>query len=128
MANKKNFFPLLMMTALSVFACSRGTDLQFCEGISTEGEGVNCGTEFESGELTAVIKSEKPFGQERVDIEVYEIGQNTKEKIDTIHADVKAADSSVNVTLPFYNEGKFLVKVLSKNEVISKGEIKISDY
>lgn len=127
MAFKKMCIPLLM-AALTMVGCSKGTNMQFCEGVSTEGEGVNCGTEFESGELTAVIKSEKSFGQERLDIEIYEIGQDAKEKIDTRQVEVKAADSTVNVTLPFYSEGKFMVKVLSKNEVISKGDITIIDY
>ncbi len=117
-----------LISSLGFAGCSKGKGIQFCEGVTPDGEGVNCGVEFETGELTAVITSERPFGQEKIDIEVYDIGGSSKQKLDTVRADVKAAESAVNVTLPFYTEGKYLVSAKVKDESISEGEIKITDY
>jgi len=120
--------PVVLLIALAASACSKNTNMQFCEGISLEGDGMNCGTEFESGELTAIIKSEEPFGQEKVDIEIYAAGGNAKEKIDTLHAQVKSTDKTVSITLPLYTEGKYHVRAVAREKAIAEGDITITDY
>lgn len=118
----------LFILALSIVSCSKSKNMEFCEGISMEGEGVNCGSEFESGDLMVLVKSKEPFNQERISFDIYEVAENKKEKVDTIHANIKTTDTSANATLPLYTEGKFHVKAVVKDRAVAEGDITIVDY
>jgi len=48
--------------------CSKKEGLLFCEGVTPEGEGVNCGKVFTTGDLTAVIKTKEPFGNDSLTV------------------------------------------------------------
>src|SRR5512136_2648386 len=91
---------LLLCVILSLMAgCSKSKEIQFCEGVSPKGEGVNCGTKFEDGELTAVINSEEPFGVKTITVQVYEVKDKKTEKIDTLTVDVKPDKQTASVNL-----------------------------
>jgi len=106
--------------------CSKKEGLHFCEGVTTEGDGVNCGKVFTTGDLTAVIKTKEPFGTDSLTIVVREKdSQKKNEKKFTITVDREKA--STNTTLQFYNQGKYSVEVLLNNSVIAGGEIEVRD-
>ncbi|HOT46352.1 MAG TPA: hypothetical protein PLM53_10550 [Spirochaetota bacterium] len=107
--------------------CSRSKAIQFCEGVSPEGKGVNCGTKFEDGELTAVINSEEPFGVKTITVQVYEKKGGTTEKIDTLTVDVKPDRQSASVNLAFYAGGTYLVRASRRETSIGSAEITIEE-
>ncbi len=120
---KKLFFFVMVLTLMT--GCSKSKAVQFCEGVSPEGEGVNCGTRFEEGELTAVIRAEAPFGVKTISLHVFEVNQNKAEKTATLTVDVRPDRNTASATLSLYTEGKYRVKAMSGNNVIGDGEISI---
>ncbi len=119
---------LVLCLILSFIAgCSRSKAIQFCEGVSPKGEGVNCGTKFEDGELTAVINSEEPFGVKSITVRVYEVKEKKTEKIDTLTVDVKPDKQTASVNLAFYTGGKYLVRAYKKDATIGSAEIAIEE-
>ena len=117
---------LLACLFLSLVAgCSRSKAIQFCEGVSPKGEGVNCGTKFEDGELTAVINSPEPFGSKSITVQVFEIKDKKTEKIDSITVDVKPDRQTASVNLAFYSGGKYMVKASKKDVAIGSAELAI---
>jgi hypothetical protein len=101
----------------------------FCEGASTSGDGVNCGTKFESGDVSVILTSEDPFNAKTVVVSVYEFKPDTGryEKTETINADVKPNASRANVNIPFYAPGKFRVRAYANNTLIGESDIEIAD-
>ncbi len=119
---------LLLCVILSLMAgCSKSKAIQFCEGVSPEGEGVNCGTKFEDGELTAVINSEEPFGVKSITVQVFEKKEKKTEKIDALTVDVKPDRQTAWVNLSFYTSGAYIVKAFKRDTTIGSAEIAIEE-
>lgn len=118
---------LIAIAAFVLNGCSKGKEVQFCEGVSTDGKGINCGIKFESGELTCVIKSKKPFGTNTIEVQVFDNGKK-KERIETVAVQVKPDSTIANATLSFYKGGKFSVAAINNKEKIGEAEIEIVDY
>lgn len=117
-----------LIIAILVFgACSRGRAVQFCEGVKPDGDGVNCGVKFETGELTALIKSSRPFGGKSIKLVVTEVGGKKTEKIETVVADVKPDRDRAAVPLSFYTDGTYRVTAMNGDETIGEGKIEIVD-
>lgn len=118
---------LLLAVTLSLGACSRGKALQFCEGVKPDGTGVNCGTKFETGDLTAVIKSSKPFGGKSLKLIITDVSGRKAEKIETVVVDVKPESDSASATLSLYTDGKFSVRVMNGDDLVGEGTIEVVD-
>ena len=56
----KKIIYMFLITSL-ITGCSKRDGVKFCEGVDTEGKGVNCGKVFTTGDLTAVINNKTPF-------------------------------------------------------------------
>lgn len=108
--------------------CKKSKNVLFCEGFTPEGEGVNCGIKFETGDLTAIIKSKDAFEVSKINIEIHEVQGSKSEKVESISVNVKPEEKSVTATLSFYREGHFTVKGFKKSEKFADGNIEIVDY
>jgi len=115
----------MLMMLLVMAACSKLKTIEFCEGVSPEGKGVNCGAKFEDGELNAVIISEEPFGVKNITVQVFEVKKNKNEKIETLSVDVKPDSDRAMVNLSFYSGGRFLVTAQKNDIRIGSGEVEI---
>ncbi len=117
---------LCLIILLPVMAgCSKSKTIEFCEGVSPEGKGVNCGAKFEDGELNAVIIGEEPFGVKTITVQVFEVKKNKNEKIETISVDVRPDSDRAMVTLSFYSGGRYLVTAQKNEAPIGSGEVEI---
>jgi hypothetical protein len=124
-AMKKGIY-LLLIIALSA-GCSKSKEIQFCEGVSPKGEGVNCGARFYEGELTAVINADEPFGVKTISVQVYEVKDKKMEKIETISVDVKPDDQTAPVNLSLYSGGTYTVRAFKNDVRIGEGQISIRE-
>jgi hypothetical protein len=120
-------FILLLMLFLFLIGCTKKPNISFCEGVSPEGKGIECGIKFETGDLTAMIKADKAFGVNRIDIAVFELNEKKSEKVETISIDVPPDEIRANINLSFYKGGKFRVTAMNGSEKIGEGEIEVLD-
>jgi len=123
----KKFMICLLLLFLSA-GCSKSRNVMFCEGSSTEGEGVNCGTRFEGGDLTAIIKSSKSFGTDKIDLKIYETGKNTSVLIRTQQVNVNPDRKQATADMSFYSSGLYRVEALYNGKVFADGDVEIVDY
>ncbi len=119
------WIPCLLMLLSVMSACSKSKTIEFCEGVSPEGKGINCGAKFEDGELNAVITGEEPFGVKAITVQVFEVKRNKNEKIETLSVDVKPDSDRAMVNLSFYSGGRYLVTAQKNETRIGSGEVEI---
>jgi hypothetical protein len=115
----------LFLAALITIGCSKTNKIEFCEGVTPEGEGVRCGSKFEDGDLTAVITSEDPFGVKTIAVQIFESGKKTPEKIGSINVDVNPAKQVAMVNLSLYSGGKYIIRAMKNENIIGEGELQI---
>jgi len=115
----------LLFLVLLVSGCFKSDDISFCEGVSPKGEGVKCGVKFESGELTAVVKSGDPFGTDKLDIQVFRIIDGKNQKSESISVAVKPEEKSVSTNLPLYIGGNYKIIVVKNGEEFIEKNIEI---
>lgn len=120
---KKLLFLLIVFACVA--GCSKSKALQFCEGVSPDGDGVNCGTVFEDGELTALIRTEAPFGVKAITLQIFEVKGDKKEKTGSVPVSVRPDRSIATANLSFYSGGRYLVRAISGDRGIGEGEITI---
>lgn len=119
---------LYMLLILSLLAgCSRTRAIEFCEGISPEGKGVNCGGEFIEGELLAIITSKEPFGFNSITVQVRELKGGKKQPVESITVNVKPDGQTATANLSLYAGGTYLVRAVKKDGTIGEGEIIIRE-
>jgi hypothetical protein len=119
----KLFYCVMVLALLT--GCSKSKVIQFCEGVSPDGDGVNCGHTFEDGELTALIQTEEPFGVKAITVQVYEVKGGKTEKAESYSVNVSPDKNTAVVNLSFYSAGRYLVRVSSGDTRIGDGEIRI---
>jgi hypothetical protein len=124
-AMKKLLFLLVIVTLIA--GCSRTKAIDFCEGITPENKGVNCGSTFEEGELLAVISAKDPFGVNAITVQVQEVRNGKKEQVESITVDVKPDRDTATVNLSLYSGGTYVVRAMKKDEMIGEGEIVIRE-
>jgi len=118
---------ILSVIFLVMTGCSKSEKFNFCEGVDLEGKGVNCGKKFTTGDLTGVIKYDKPFETEMLDIKVLRIEKNKKTPEKTIHLKVDRTKSTASTPLSFYNSGRYMVEVFKDKDKLAEGNIEIND-
>lgn len=119
---KKGLIVLLVVSVL--VSCGKEETIKFCEGMDQEGQGVNCGTKFETGDLTAVIKVKEPFGVTKLTVRVLDTRRDNA-VIETVTVNVKEEDLTASANLRLYNSGVFNVEVLKDKNVISQGKVEM---
>lgn len=113
--------------ALSLSSCAKKGEVTFCEGIDSEGKGVNCGKVFTSGDLTIVFNSKDAFGTDSLTVNVYNIDAGDRKPKLVRHAKVKPEENVGHVDIDLYDEGRFRVVVEKRGETVSSGDIEIID-
>ena len=111
-----------------LYGCGKKHEILFCEGVSPSGDGVSCGTVFESGDLTMLVKSESQFSADQIKILINEIKGEKVSLIKSMPVPVNPEENKVAVPLSFYSEGSYTVKAVKDDEEIANGNIKIIDY
>lgn len=124
-AHRKLSFVLAAALAL-LLSCSRVSTISFCEGTNAgDGSGVNCGTIFTPGELSAVFRLRGVKEDARVEFVVYEVNGTAKQRLSTTPVDVKADNKYASANLIFYNSGVYEVNALLGDKVIAVGTLEI---
>ncbi|HOP62263.1 MAG TPA: hypothetical protein PK358_07270 [Spirochaetota bacterium] len=116
-----------LLLALTAAGCSKNEGISFCEGVDTEGKGVNCGKIFTTGDLTAVIKSKTPFETDSITVKVTQTDGEKKKAEKTFTVKTDSDKSSANTTLQFYNSGKYLVEAVKGEEKVAEGTVEVRD-
>ncbi len=114
---------LLIIVAIMMLSCSKGNPILFCEGVDDKGEGVSCGKKFSTGELTAIVKAEKPFKEKNMEVVISQIVDGENIKLQTMKIEVDPEKKQKSFNLPMYNPGTFQVDAKIKGKNISKGTI-----
>lgn len=120
-------FAILMLVAITAAGCSKKEGISFCEGVDTEGKGVNCGKVFTTGDLTGVIESKAPFEADSLSVKITKIDGEKKKVEKTFIIETGREKNSANTTLQFYNSGKYLVEASKGDEKIAEGTIEVRD-
>lgn len=124
--NKAYILPALL-AALIVAACSKTKPVEFCEGVDTEGKGVECGKEFTTGDLTGVVNAKEPFKTESLTVKILRHEKNTKKPEKTMTITVDREKNRSSFDLSFYNGGTYTVEAWKESSKIGEGTIKITD-
>ena len=127
MLKKIKIILFIILVSMFLFSCKREPDILFCEGLTTDGKGTNCGTVFTTGDLTAVIKRARGFGSSSVTVNVYEKRNHLKQRMDSVNVEVRNTDTQTNTNLSFYNAGVFEVEVTVNDTVFARHNITIQD-
>ncbi len=108
--------------------CKADTTVMFCEGVSSEGKGMQCGQVFSSGDVTALIQPKERFETDTLEVKVFEERKNQSDCVETMELSVSPDARSATVNIPLYNEGKFSVRVFGKEKKkVAEGTIEIVD-
>lgn len=118
---------LVVLTALAASACSKSNVVEFCEGIDTEGKGVECGKEFTTGDLTGVVKADQPFETDTLTIKIFREEKSTKKLDKTMPLKVNREKKSAGFDLSFYNGGTYTVEAWKESSKVGEGTVKITD-
>jgi hypothetical protein len=121
---KKAILWLAFILVLS--GCKAAKTIDFCEGVSTNGEGVKCGNKFTTGELTMMIKPEGPFNINKIVLNIYKKSKYRTDKFDSLVVDVKPESLTINKNFYFYDEGEFTIEAFGQeNKKIAEGKVDI---
>ena len=118
---------LLAIFFAVLFGCSSPKTVEFCEGASPEGAGINCGNKFSTGDITVFIKPESAFGVANIDINVYKKEKYKSEIISTNSVKVNPEETAAKTNIYFYDEGEFNLEVIGDNKKIAEGAVSIID-
>ena len=110
------------------FGCKADKTIEFCEGISIEGKGVNCGEKFTTGELTALISAKSSFNVNKLEVSIFKKGKYKSEKTASYSIEVKEDETTTKTNFYFYDEGEFAVEVTGQDKKkIAEGSVEIVD-
>ncbi len=121
------WIPIILAALMTITSCNGNEGISFCEGVDTEGGGVNCGKKFSTGDLTAVITSESNFVADRITVKVADITSGKENPVKAIILNVKGEEKRTNTNLPFYNAGRYKVEAYRDTSLISSGTIEIAE-
>lgn len=106
--------------------CKKDTGVKFCEGLNTDGDGVNCGRVFSAGSLLVLIGSDDIFGVEKLTVNIYEKKKYNNDIIQKMNLTVRPEDKKANFDVSLYREGDYLIDVLGRDDApVAKGEVRI---
>ena len=119
---------IVLIAVCGISGCKPKGVVSFCEGVDADGKGVNCGTVFTTGDMTAVFNAKSAFGTDTLEMKIFNVNDGSRkasmEKTVTVNPD----DSTGKADLDIYDEGTFRV-VFQKHggDVVSEGTIEIVD-
>lgn len=118
---------ITVIIAAAVSGCSKSEEIKFCEGVDTEGKGVNCGKVFTTGDLTAVISSKAPFEADSITVNIRRVDGDRKKDEKTMQVETGREKKSANTTLQFYNAGIYIVEAALAENKKAEGTVEIRD-
>lgn len=119
---------IILILFLIITGCKNSDKIKFCEGVSKDEKGMNCGTTFSTGDITALINTGEAFETDKLTITIFEAKKYKDEKVNSIFLDVNPEKEIAYTSLSLYNEGTFKFKVIGKEEkTIAEGEVNIVD-
>jgi hypothetical protein len=119
---------ILFAVVFLLTGCINNKNVEFCEGVSTDGKGVKCGEKFSTGDVTLLIKSKAPFGSEKIALNILKKDAYKSEKIETQTINVVPEAFTVKTNYYFYDEGDFIVEVRDgSGNKIAQGNIQVID-
>lgn len=128
---KGTYIPFVVVMCIllgMVLSCKKSSPVSFCEGVNTEGKGVNCGTKFSTGDLTAVIQVPERFETENLKIVVSQKTRYKNEQVSVLNQKVDYDKNTATVPLSFYIEGDYVVEAFGKDDrTLGAGNITIVD-
>ena len=108
--------------------CTKKGTVSFCEGLDKKGKGVNCGSEFSTGDLTAVFNSRSAFETDSLEMKIFNAQDASRKPAASIAVKVNPSDRDGHVDLEMYDEGVFRVEVRKHGgEIVSEGKVEIVD-
>ena len=117
----------LITVILLLTSCGKDREIQFCEGVSPDGKGVNCGTVFEYGDITAIIESRERFATDQINVKIEVIRNGNEITVETIEASVEPDEREAIVNLPLYQSGKYRSTALRGETELAKDKVEIAD-
>jgi hypothetical protein len=120
---KPSLYAILLISLL--IGCAKSSGVQFCEGVSPAGDGVNCGHKFEDGEVTVLITSPDVFGVKTIFLQIYDVKNGQERKIDTTPVEVKPDAKTATANLSLYTGGNYVVRVTNNNALIGENRLEI---
>ncbi len=119
---------ILGMLVILPLCCKSQKQVSFCEGVSPEGKGMQCGSTFTTGEVTAQISLKENFEVDSLQVKIFEQKKYKEDLLETLTVSVKPDEKSATANLSFYNEGTFRVVISGKEgKELARGDIKIID-
>jgi len=118
---------ICLSVGLIITGCKKNNPIQFCEGVDNAGNGVRCGKKFTTGDITGVIKLDKPFEAESLILKIIRKERSSAIIEHTISLKVERDKNRVNATLPFYNSGNYKVELFRQEDLLAEGPIEIAD-
>ena len=116
-----------MLAGLIALSCSKDNQVQFCEGVDNDGNGVKCGKKFTTGDITGVVNSRNPFDAENIVFKIIHIEKTAKSTEKTISIKVEREKNKANTALSFYNDGIYKVEVYKQDNLVAEESIEIVD-
>lgn len=120
-------FCKMVLLLLLAIGCSKDQPLMFCEGVNKDGEPVQCGTKFTTGDMTLFIKAKEPFGSNTATVVVYEKKEYSQPEYTRFEYTINPDLSQATIPLSLYAEGTYIVSIIVKDKEIAKGTVTIVD-
>ena len=127
---KARVFSIFMICIILcvMLSCKKRSPVVFCEGVTTDGKGISCGTKFSTGDLTAVIQVDDRFETENLKIVVSRKTSYKNESVSVLNHKVASEKNIANVPLSLYIEGDYVVEAFGKDDrTLGSGNITIVD-
>jgi len=111
-----------------MFSCKKSSPVVFCEGVNADGKGIQCGTKFSTGDLTALIQVDERFETESLKIVVSRKTNYKNEQVSVLTHKVASEKNTSTVPLSLYLEGDYVVEAFGKDDrTLGAGTISIVD-
>ncbi|MGL4370442.1 MAG: hypothetical protein ACRCUT_12345 [Spirochaetota bacterium] len=126
---KKNVIAIGGLCLLfTVCSCSKKGTVSFCEGVDADGKGVNCGTVFTTGDLTAVFNAKDSFGTDSLEVKIFNTQDGGRKPFLERAVSVNPDSTEGKADLDLYDEGTFSVTVRKHSgDIVSQGQVEIID-
>ena len=125
----KNILVIIAAASLLFAAgCKKKGTVSFCEGVNADGKGVNCGTEFSTGDMNAVFDAPSAFGTDALELKIYNVNDASRKPVKIVEVKVDPDARRGSADLEMYDEGVFRAEVSAHGgEVVSEGQVEIVD-
>jgi len=121
---------IFLFAIFIVTACKNGGKVSFCTGLDKKGKGIDCGNKFTTGDLTVMIETKDVVDEKNLEIKIYNSETGLLKEQRKKNIEIEPGKKKYNTELSFYDEGKYSVKVFTKDKKpVAIGELRVyEDY